>query len=259
MPRIAAPELEDSSWFPASLRDAMTGFLRVAADVSGISAAAAPLILEALDAGETDRLVDLCSGGGGPVISLVRRLRAEHGRDVSVTLTDLYPNDDAFTRVEAELPGHVTGRREATDATAVPAELTGVRTIFNALHHLPPPVASAVFADAAAKRQPIVTFEVVERGLQGVAIVGALPLGIVGLMPLVRPRRLAALALTYAVPVLAAAIVWDGFASCLRAYSVPELEAMIAPLQRPGYVFRVERHRVPWLPISMTSVIGLPR
>ena len=141
----------------------------------------------------------------------------------------------------------------------MPAELTGVRTIFNALHHLPPPVASAVFADAAAKRQPIVTFEVVERGLQGVAIVGALPLGIVGLMPLVRPRRLATLALTYAVPVLAAAIVWDGFASCLRAYSVPELEAMIAPLQRPGYVFRVERHRVPWLPISMTSVIGLPR
>lgn len=258
MSRIPAPELEDQAWFPAPLRDAMTGFLRVASEVIGASEAAAPLVLEAMDAGKTDRIVDLCSGGGGPVVSLVRRLRERHGRDASVVLTDLYPNRDAFERAEAELPGHAIGRRESTDATSVPVELTGVRTIFNALHHLPPEVARAVFADAAEKRQPIVTVELVERSLQGAAIVAGLPLTVCGLMPFVLPRRASSLALTYALPVLPAAITWDGFASCLRAYSVAELEALVAPLQREGYRFRVERRRVPWRPAFITSVLGLP-
>jgi hypothetical protein len=258
MPRVAAPELEDYPWFPAPLRDAMTGFLRVASGVIGASEAAAPLVLEAMDAARTERIVDLCSGGGGPVVSLVRTLRERHRRDASAVLTDLYPNRDAFERAEAELPGHATGRRESTDAARVPDELTGVRTLFNALHHLPPEVARAVFADAAAKRQPIVTFELVERSLQGAAIVAGLPLAIGALMPFVRPRRASTLALTYALPVLPAAITWDGFASCLRAYSVAELEALVAPLQRADYRFRVVRRRIPWRPVFMTSVLGLP-
>ena len=133
-----------------------------------------------------------------------------------------------------------------------------MRTIFNAFHHLGPAVASAVLADAAAQRQPIVTFELVERGWQGAFIAGTTPIAIAGLMPFVRPRRLANLALTYAFPVLAAAIAWDGFASCLRAYSVDELEAMIAPLQRADYRFRVVRQRMPWRPVFMTCLVGVP-
>ncbi len=66
------------------------------------------------------------------------------------------------------------------------------------------------------------------------------------------------LGLTYAIPVLPAAITWDGTASCLRAYSVAELREMVAPLERPGYRFRVERRRVPGRPVFVTSVVGLP-
>jgi hypothetical protein len=58
--------------------------------------------------------------------------------------------------------------------------------------------------------------------------------------------------------VLPIAITWDGFASCLRAYSVAELEALVAPLQRDDYRFRVERRRIPWRPMYLTSVLGLP-
>lgn len=240
------------------MRDALTGYLRVASEVLGVSRVAAPLVLEALDAGGTQRIVDLCSGGGGPVVSLTRRLRAQYGRDVSLVLTDKYPNRDAFVRAERELGGDVEGKRESIDATAVPKELTGVRTIFNAFHHLPPQVAQAVLADAADKRQPIVTVEFVERSLQGALLVAAIPPSVYGLMPLVRPRRAAALALTYGAPVVPATVLWDGFASCLRAYSVAELNELVRPLARPGYRFRVERRRVPHLPIFVTSVVGLP-
>lgn len=258
MGRIAAPELEDYPWFPAPVRDGMTGFLRVASEVMGMSAAAAPLVLEGLEACGEDRIVDLCSGGGGPVVSLARRLDRRLGRRVEVVLTDLYPNVAAFERAERELPGRVRGRREPTDATRVPEDLRGVRTIFNAFHHLPPEVARAVLADAAERRQPIVTAEFVERSWQGAAITAVIPGAVYGLMPFVRPRSALNLGLTYLAPVLPAAIAWDGFASCLRAYSVPELEAMVRPLARPGYAFRVERRRVPWRPAFVTSVVGMP-
>ncbi|MCC6216798.1 MAG: hypothetical protein IT376_18210 [Polyangiaceae bacterium] len=259
MSRVDAPELEDLPAFPAPLRDAMTGFLRVGSEVLGVSAAAAPLVREALAAGRTDRIVDLCSGGGGPVLSVLRRLEREDGTRVEATLTDLYPNTAAFTRAEAALPGRVHGRRAPTDATRVPSELAGVRTIFNAFHHLPPQVARAVLADAAAQRQPILTFEIVERSAQGWLLVASLPAAVYGLLPFVRPVDARALALTYGLPVVPAAVLWDGFASCLRAYSPVELEDLVGPLQRDDYRFRIERRRIPWRPLWVTSVVGLPR
>ena len=258
MPRIAAPELEDHPAFPGLLRDAMTGYLRVASEFLGVSGVAAPLVLEAMDAVGTSHVVDLCSGGGGPVLSLVRRLRDKHRRAATATLTDKFPNHDAFARAEGELPEVVLGRRESTDATAVPADLVGVRTIFNAFHHLPPELARAVLADAAEQRQPILTFEVVERSLQGAVIALGTPLSVYAFTPFVRPALLSTLALTYVVPVLPLLVGWDGFASCLRAYSVDELEAMVAPLQRADYRFRVVRTLLPMRPGYVTSVVGMP-
>jgi len=258
MPRIDAPELEDYPWFPATLRDAMTGFLRVASEVAGLSAVAAPLVARAMNRAGTSHVVDLCSGGGGPVLALAKRLRAKHGRAATVTLTDLFPNEDAFTRAERELPGVVRGLREPVSATSVPRGLAGVRTIFNALHHLPPSVATDVLADAAESRQPILTFEIVERSVQGAAIALTVPFSVYALMPFVTPRRLSTFALTYGAPVLPAAIAWDGFASCLRAYSVDELVAMTKKVARPGYRFDVKRTPVPFRPGRVTSVVGMP-
>ena len=192
------------------------------------------------------------------MLSLVERLRVKHGRAAQVTLTDLFPNEDAFLRAEREMPGVVTGLREPVSATAVPEGLAGVRTIFNALHHLPPNVATDMLADAVAKRQPILTFELVERSLQGAAIALAVPMSVFALMPFVRPLRLSTLALTYGAPVLPVAIAWDGFASCLRSYSTEELHAMTRKVARPGYRFDVVRTRIPLRPGSVTSVIGMP-
>lgn len=258
MARINAPELEDYPWFPPVMRDAMTGYLRVAAAVLGVPAVAAPLIREALDATDTRRVVDLCAGGGGPLLGVLRAL-ADDGERVPAVLTDLYPNLAAFARAEAQFPDQVSGRVAPTDATQVPPELRGVRTIFNALHHLPPPVARAMFADAAAQRQPILAFEFVERSLQGLAISAILPASVLALTPFVRPVDLRALALTYAVPVLPAITWWDGTASCLRAYAVPELHALVDDLATADYGFRIERRRVPRRAHFVTCVIGLPR
>lgn len=261
MPRIAVPELEDYEWFPGPMRDVLTGFLRVGISTLGMQRLAAPLILEALSSLDGDgahRIVDLCSGGGGPVLDIVRELERRHGRRVEAVLTDKFPNVPAFERAERELPGRVSGRRVSIDATAVPTDLTGVRTIFNAFHHLPPDLARGVLADAAEKRQPILAFEFVERSVVAMGAVATVPLAFPALLPFVRPLSPLALALTYGVPALPAVTLWDGIASCLRAYSIEELEEMVEGLQRPDYRFRVERRRIPCRPVYLTSVVGMP-
>jgi hypothetical protein len=256
--RIAAPEFEDFDWFPATLRDPMTGVIRVAMEVFRVPAVVAPLISEAMATGQTERVVDLCSGGGGAILGVIKRLRQEGKQNVSVTLTDMYPNLGAFARAEKELPGAVSYRTQPTDASAVPSDLAGVRTIFNALHHLPPEVARAVFADAVDKRQPILTFEVLQR--TPIDIIGAVTgfINTLILMPFVKPRRLSNFVFTYLIPLVPLFLMWDGVASCLRQYSADELESLVAPLRSRSYTFRIERHKVPWMPMTVTCVVGLP-
>lgn len=236
----------------------MTGFIRVAMDVIRLPAVVAPLISEAMVSAQTERVIDLCSGAGGPVLGVIKRLRQEGNQNACVILTDMYPNLGAFARAEEELPGAVFTRTQPTDASAVPSDLDGVRTIFNALHHLPPDVARAVFADAVEKRQPILTFEVVRR--TPVAILAAATgfISALAFVPLVKPRRVSNVVFTYLIPLIPLFVAWDGVASCLRSYSEGELEALVAPLRSRSYTFRIERRRVPWTPMTVTSVVGLP-
>lgn len=258
MRRIQAPELEDYEWFPTPLRDALTDVLRISTSTLGIFDGAVPILADLLAQTGARRIVDLCSGGGGPLVSVLGALEARTGRRPDVVLTDKYPNHRAFARAEAERPGQVVGRRASTDATALPDELDGVRTIFNALHHFPPGLARAIFADAVRRRQPIASFEVVERSLSGALIVGGVPAVAFALTPFIRPRTLGRFAMTYALPLVPAVTTWDGFASCLRAYSPEELEELVDGLGSSDYLFRVERRRAGWMPMHVTSLVGQP-
>jgi HEPN domain-containing protein len=55
--------------------------------------------------------------------------------------------------------GALTYHPEPVDATKVPGELTGLRTMFQAFHHLRPDQARAALADAAAKGQGVAIFD----------------------------------------------------------------------------------------------------
>lgn len=253
MARVHAPELEDEPWFPQQLRDALTAFLQVSTEKLRIFDDALPLLRDVLERAHAKQIVDIGSGGGGPLLSILTQLP-----DVQAVLTDLYPNLDAFSQAEQRLPGRVIGHREPIDATDVPATLVGVRTIFNALHHFRPSLATAILRDAAHKRQPICAFEVVERDAIAFAAIASVPFAVLALTPFTRPSALR-LALTYALPIIPLATGWDGFASCLRAYSIDELRALTDDIKVDGYAFRVgQTGRGRLLPMRVTYLIGEP-
>lgn len=65
-------------------------------------------------------------GRRGPTLALQQALASE-GLDVRFTLTDRFPNKDAFERTAAAAPGAIQVAAELVDALAVPKHLRGFR------------------------------------------------------------------------------------------------------------------------------------
>jgi hypothetical protein len=224
MRRLHLLELEDQSWFPATVRDLATDYLQFIQERFRIDRAMTPLVRRALDAAQTSEIVDLCSGGSGPLLGIVTDLAAG-GRPVHATLTDLYPNLPAFEKIAAASGGLVGFERASIDARRVPPRLAGLRTIFNAFHHLRPADARAVLHAAAAAGQPIAVFEISERSPRTIPVV-LTPIFVWLVTPLMRPFTWRRFLFTYPIPLVPLTCVWDGIVSQLRAYTVEELRGM---------------------------------
>ena len=237
MSRLHLFEWEDQSWFPALLRDCGTDFLRFGVTRIDQTENFEPLLQDLLERNGSARVTDLCSGGGGPIEKLAVGLVAA-GHEIRVTLTDFYPNTDAFERIARESNGLIDFHREAVDARDVPGSLAGVRTMFNAFHHFRPEDAKAVLADALRKRRPIAVVEVLRR--EPVSLVGIVLNALIGILfvtPFIRPFRWSRLLFTYLIPVVPLFMLWDGLVSCLRGYTPAELDQLTSGLRADDWVW----------------------
>lgn len=225
MKRFHLLELEDQPWFPRTIRDLATDYLQFIQTFFRVDRVMAPIVERGLEAAATTRIVDLCSGGSGPLRLLVTDLAAE-GVRVHATLTDLYPNVPAFETIAAQSNGTIDFETRSVDARAVPPDLAGLRTLFNAFHHLKPEDARSVLHAAAAARQPIAIFELSERSWGNLLGVLAAPVGVLIATPFMRPFLWRRLFWTYLIPAVPFTCLWDGIVSQLRAYTPDELRGL---------------------------------
>jgi hypothetical protein len=228
-------ELEDLPWFPAPWRDAGTSFLALALHLSGHAEVVATRLEAFLARTFERRILDLGSGGGGPMETVVRAASA-----LIVHLTDLHPNAAALAAVAAGSGGRITFDPEPVDATRVPPRAMGLRTMINAFHHLPPEAARRVLQDAVDAGRPLAVIEVVSRSPAMLVAVLAAPLTFALTLPLQRPFRPANVFWTFVVPVLPAFVLWDGVVSWARIYHPDELVELIRALRgTDGWTFEL--------------------
>jgi hypothetical protein len=249
-------EFHDQPWFPAYLRDYVTDGLQSVLSLGGIYHSIAARLKHAFETCKASRVVDLCSGGSGPWPWLHESLRDGQGRLAEVCLTDLYPNTPAFERIKAETHGEITYWPESVDASKVPAQFTGFRTIFSSFHHFPKPVAIGIVQNAVDNRQGIGIFEAARR--HPVTMAQTLLMFFGGLItaPFIRPFRFTRLFWTYILPVVPFLLFWDGLISCLRAYSIEQLKEMIASLHADGYIWEVGEEQRGF--VTITYLLGYP-
>jgi hypothetical protein len=258
LPRLHLFELADQSWFPATLRDLVTDYLHFIETRFALHQPTVVLLAEALQRSDSTHIVDLCSGGGGSMSSLVQALAAQGVRP-QVTLTDRFTNTQAFQRVAATSNGQISFSNEPVDARAVPPDMGGLRTMFNAFHHFRPFDAMAVLRDSVQAGQPIGIFEIPERSLRTLAPMFFLvPLLVASTTPFIRPFRWRRLLWTYLVPLVPLACWWDGLVSQLRAYSPTGLQDLAEAVGTPTYCWRAGRVPIVSNPGHLTYLIGYP-
>jgi hypothetical protein len=250
-------ELEDLPWWPRLFRDAATDYLVAAIRHTRTYSGLAPRLAAAVKRTGAARIIDLCSGGGGPWPDLLPALRAS-GVDVPVCLTDKYPNTAALRRVAATTPG-ARFEEEPVSATDVPARLAGFRTVFTAFHHFRPADARAILAAAVRDRQGIAIAEAAQRTPVALAMMALVPLAVWVLTPAIRPFRWSRLFWTYLVPVIPLAVLFDGVVSCLRIYTLEEMLAMGREVGGDGYEWEAGLERPAGSPIPIPYLIGVPR
>lgn len=258
MARAHLFEFEDLSWCPRILREGTTLYLEAVERMFGVHRLFAPKLLLALRETGSRKIVDMGSGGGGPVRHAVAEVERELAEPVDVTLTDLYPNQRAATAIDALGKENLRYLRKSVNASDPPPDMPGVRSMFACFHHLKPDLARAVLERAYRAREAICIFEITDPTPPGILSCVMMPLYVLLLTPFVRPMTWGQLFFTYVIPVLPVLISWDGLVSTLRTYSPKDLEAMTSDL-REDYAWEIGSIAHPVLPVRFPYAVGVPK
>jgi hypothetical protein len=231
MKRFHALEWEDLSWFPTSWRDYGTDYLNFIATKLDIYKPILPVIKAGLDSSGRQEWVDCASGGGGGLVNLANELSREYP-NLTITLTDYYPNLKAFERTKAKGDNRFRVESESINAMDMPPRLHGkFRTLFGSFHHFRPAEARKILQNAVNSKSPIAIFEPVGRDVMSFVSMLFVILNVLLLTPFIRPVRRQVLPFIYILPLIPLYIMWDGIASIFRTYSKVELNELISSLE----------------------------
>jgi len=243
MKRIHLFEFEDFHWFPHFLRTCMTRFIVTMHKMLGSSHDLADLVAKGLKHTDQKQIIDLCSGGTGPMLEVIDILKEKHQLDdVKLTFTDLYPNLDAAKMVNEQGNPNIEYLTDSVDATQLNVDQKGLRTMVCSMHHMRPEIAKAILKDAKDNRQPICVFEISDNSMPPTWLwwVG-LPfnfLMVFFVTPFIRPLTWQQLVFTYVPPFpLPFFIAWDGGVSNVRTYTMSDYDELLVDLKANDYVW----------------------
>jgi hypothetical protein len=217
-------EFTDLPWWPPVFRALLTDFLMGLSEKTTPFSRKVDLLARAVRSGKKRKVVDLCSGGGGPWFHLAAQLNKALGEPVEIILTDRFPNEEAMEKIK-NLDG-VSYYGKSVNALDVPEELTGTRTLFDGFHHFSPKDAQGILEDAIKKGEPIAIFELASRTIPDVLAMALTPLNVLLITPTIFPWKASRMFFTYVIPVAPLVIAWDGAVSMMRCYTPDEMLEM---------------------------------
>jgi hypothetical protein len=249
MRRYQLFEFLDQPWLPDRLRAAAANYLKAAYATTSLPELWAEIIVGVLERCRLDRIVDLGSGSGGPMELVIRRME-KLGHRPGVTLTDLYP---------VKTRSAISYWPQPVDATGVPSELRGLRTLFLSFHHFAPATARAVLRHACEQREPICIFEATARTAPAIAASFLIPVLVLLVTPSIRPVSAFQIFFTYLVPVVPLLAFWDGLISQLRTYSMAELKGLTAGYSSDDYTWEIGYLNGSRVPFKTCYLVGCPK
>ncbi len=164
MKRYQLFEFHELPLFPSILRNCITDFLSSFILVINPYKVIAEKVERAVEETHAERIIDLCSGGAQSILSIKREFELR-GKKIPIVISDKFPNKKAFRYIETYYGKEVKPLYESIDATDIPSNVHGFRTIFTAFHHFNQNEALSILSDAVKKGQGIGIFEYTERSV----------------------------------------------------------------------------------------------
>lgn len=263
MKRIHLFEIEDAKWCPDWMRQCLTNYLATLHKIMGSADVIEPLVARCLEHSQNKTIVDLCSGAGGPMLTVFNRLRQRPGLEsIRLIFTDLYPNKSFADTINAKNDPAIRYELSPVDAGDVKEKWSGLRTLICSMHHMRPAVARKILADAFHKRQPLLVFEISDNSAPKFLWWTAVPLGFLLVLVLtlaVRPLSFRHLFFTYVIPILPLFISWDGAVSNVRTYTQEDMAELLQGLESDEYTWEKGVIRKKGVPGGMLYLMGLPK
>lgn len=260
MKRIQLFEFEDLPWFPNFIRKCMTRLIVVMHRLLGTRERLVDLLRDVLKKTGENRIVDLCSGSGGPMLFAFEKLRQETGFEkLQLTLTDFYPNETLAQTINTKEDAQLAYLTKPVDATAVRNEQKGLRTMVSSFHHMPPPLAKGILKNAQESQAPILIFEISDNSFPIFLNFIAIPINFIMCLfvtPLARPMTWQQLLFTYPIPIIPLAFAWDGAISNARTYTLNDLDELLADLKTETYTW--EKGMIKASKAKMLYLVGRP-
>ena len=181
-------------------------------------------------------VVDICSGAGGPIPKMATAVFNNSLQPspfhASFTLTDLFPH----LACAALLPvgGPVKYVTSPVDACQLPKEHSlKFRTSFGSFHHLPVPVARAIFQDVVNSGCGFAIFEATGRdffSIMGTALMLPLICAYLTIFE-IRPIKISRFFFYFILPIMPLLLVIDGTLSNLRTYEYQDYMQVLATVE----------------------------
>ncbi|KAF0202573.1 MAG: hypothetical protein FD170_1747 [Bacteroidetes bacterium] len=251
-------EFEDLDWFPNTIRESMTDYLRFLITKVDFYRPVVPLLIEGMNITKTSQIIDLCSGGGGAIEQIKNELHAQSEKEIKIILTDKYPNISAYQYLSAKTNGSISFIDASVDAADVPSNLKGFRTIFSGFHHFDKSTAKSVIKNAVDANSGIGIFDGGDKNILAIlAIILFHPILFFFFTPFFRPFRFSRLFFTYLIPVIPFCTVWDGIVSIIRLYRPEELLQIANEVNPGNYSWKAGKIKSRY-GLKVTFLIGHP-
>lgn len=257
MHRLHLFEISDQRWCPDSVRETITDYMQFGIRMWKSDVEMAFLLRQVFKRLGTHKVIDLCSGSGGPWFSILKIL-GDVDLPTKICLTDKYPNWAAFKYLHDSSNGKLDFSLESVDAGCVPKSLAGFRTIFNGFHHFGSSEAFKILQDTVNCQQGIAIFEITDRTPWAIFNFMAVSLLMPFCVPFLRPFQWSRLVWTYLIPVAPIVQLFDSFVSCCRTYSVSELQRMTKKINTTVYTWEIGKIKPSHAPVPITYLLGYP-
>lgn len=246
MKRIQLFEFEDFNWFPSWMRIPMTNLLVVLHKIMGTKEVLFNLLIHIQKTHPFHSIVDLGSGSGGIMPTVVNTWNDEMENKIHLTLTDLHPNHQFIALNEKENNPKIHYSSTPVDATKLQSIPEGLKTMINSFHHMPPEIAQKILSSAQKEKTPLLIYEIAENKIPTAVWAIFLPIGLcinflmaLFTTPFSRPLTFSQIFFTYIIPIIPLAYAWDGQASMPRMYAYADVDEMLSKTSSEDYSWEV--------------------